>query len=541
MCQHRSLLLLLAGLAVALHATDFRPPAGIKVAARRPGAESTLPGGRMIDPLGRGFTIGAGAFGLALSPDGKYAVTANGGPERFSLSVLDMSSNTWQATQLRARLKDEERSAGAEDDGDWRSVFMGLAFAEERRLYASEGNSGRVREIAIPSGHLHGLFVLDQGPWHDSYSGDLAYDAARHLLYVVDQANFRVAIFNTRTRKLLGSVRTGRLPFRLALSPDRNRLYVANLGMFEYKAIPGASHERPQATGLSFPAFGFPSKQAVEGVMGTTAGGNVDVPGLGDPNAPESNSLSVIDVTDPASARVEAFVRTGEPFGPNSLGGSGPTAVVATAGSIYVANGNQDTISIVDSVTLTVREQIPLRIPELEHLRGILPLSLALDTPNGRLYVAEAGINAVGVVDLSTNRLVGHIPAAWSPAALALNPGRVFVANAKGLRHRPKRHPHRPARAQFSGRAPHRHADRLRHAPAAPHADVDAARVHAGRLSATQAGAARAAGRDPPRGRDCERESDLRRSLRRHHTGLQRRGQRRPRSGPPGAARLALA
>ena len=377
---------LLPALPAALPAAEFRTPAGTRPAARRPGAESVLPGGRMIEPLGRGFQTGPGAFGLAVSPDGKFAVSANGGPDRFSLTLLDMSSEPWQASQLRATKKDEKAAAGASNE--WQSVFMGLAFSENRRLFASEGNSGRVREIAIPSGRLLSSFQLDQGEWRDSFSGDLAYDPARHLLFVIDQANFRVAIFNAKTQKLVASIRTGRLPFRMALSPDCNRLYVTDTGMFQYSIIPGADGKRPQETGLPFPAFGFPSKQAVEGIRAHTALGEVDVPGLGDPNVQESNSLAVIDVSDPSKARVESFVRTGEPFGPNSMGGSGPTGVAATAGTIYVANGNQDSVSVIDAVTLTIRAQIPLRVPALEHLRGVLPLGLTLDMNNGRLLVA---------------------------------------------------------------------------------------------------------------------------------------------------------
>lgn len=428
---------LLATLPVSQRAAEFRTPAGTRPAARRPGAESVLPGGRMIEPLGRSFQTGPGAFGLAVSPDGKFAVTANGGPDRFSLTLLDMSAEPWQVSQLRAKKKDDkpekDEGEGDGDDDDWHSVFMGLAFTENRRLFASEGNSGRVREIVVPSGRVQNVYHLDQGEWHDSFSGDLAFDAQRHLLFVVDQANFRIAIFNTKTQKLVASVRTGRLPFRMALSPDRNRLYVTNLGMFQYSVIPGADGKRPVETGLPFPAFGFPSKEAVEGVKAKTAEGEVDVPGLGDPNVQESNSLAVVDVSDPVQAHVERFVRTGEPFGPNSMGGSGPTGVVATAGTIYVANGNQDSISVIDAVTLTIRAQIPLRVPALESLRGILPLGLALDMNNGRLLVAEAGINAIGVVDLTTNRLAAHIPAAWFPTAVAVDGGRVFVADAKGF------------------------------------------------------------------------------------------------------------
>lgn len=48
----RMFLILLLTAATAL-AADYAAPAGTRPAIRRPGAESTLPGGRMIAPLGR--------------------------------------------------------------------------------------------------------------------------------------------------------------------------------------------------------------------------------------------------------------------------------------------------------------------------------------------------------------------------------------------------------------------------------------------------------------------------------------------------------
>ncbi|MBI4891930.1 MAG: hypothetical protein HY821_14990 [Acidobacteria bacterium] len=417
-------------LCLPLAAADYLPPAGTRPTARRPGAETILPGGRIVAPLGRQFNLGPGAFGLALSPDGKLAVTANGGPDRYSLSVLDMSSEPWKVSSLNTRPREEK---AASEEEDWRSVFMGLAFTAERRLLASEGNSGRVRELVLPTGRVERIFQLNQGQWKDSYSGDLSLDAERQILYVVDQSNFRVAVFDLRTRRLIASVRTGRLPFKSVLSPDRRRLYVTNIGMFEYKPVPGADPKDAVKTGLPFPAFGFPSPEAVNGARRETAAGPVDVPGLGDPNSELSNSLCVIDVADPANPRVVKFVRTGEPFGPRSLGGSSPSGVTALASTIYVSNGNQDTISVIDAITLTVRQTIALRIPGLEKYRGILPIGLSLDIPNNRLLVAEAGINAVGIVDLTSHQLAAHLPAGWFPTAVLAERGNMYVASAKGI------------------------------------------------------------------------------------------------------------
>ena len=420
--------LLLAAVA-GLGAAEYAAPAGTRPAARRPGAESILPGGRIIAPLGRQYTTGPGPFGLAVSPSGRLVVSANGGPQRYSLTVLEKDKQYWRERHLIAPSRKEQ--AGPEED-DWRSVFMGLAFDGERALYASEGNSGRVRLIDPASGRLHHVYDLNTGGYADSYSGDLALDAERGLLYAVDQANFRLVVIDVRHRSILAWVRVGRLPFAVALSPDRRKAYVTNLGMFEYQPIPGGDPKRPRETGLEFPAFGFPSPEALAGARRTTERGPVDVPGLGDPNVRESNSLCAIDVSDPAAPRVEAFVRTGLPFGASSLGGSSPSGVAATSELIFVSNAHNDSLTVLEAGTYKTRATVPIRIPGLEHLRGVLPIGLACHGPSGWLLVAEAGINAVGVVDTKTLKHIGHLPAGWFPTRIVTHGGEVYITNAKG-------------------------------------------------------------------------------------------------------------
>jgi len=420
-------LLLLA--ATAALAAEYAAPAGTRFAIRRPGAESILPGGRIIAPLGRQHTTGPGPFGLAVSPSGATVVSANGGPQRYSLTVLGKDKRYWRVRHLVAPwAKDRAES----DEDDWRSVFMGLAFDGDRALYASEGNSGRVRLIDPHSGRLQHVFDLNSGGFADSYTGDLTLDRERGRLYVVDQANFRMVVIDVRKQGLLSSTRVGRLPFAVALSPDRRKAYVTNLGMFEYQAIPGADRKRPRETGLDFPAFGFPSPEALAGARRETSQGPVEVPGLGDPNVRESNSLCALDVGEPGQPRLEAFVRTGRPFGQGSLGGSSPSGVLAAAGMIFVTNAHNDSITVIDASTYETRAEIPIRIPGLEQYRGVLPLGLAYHAATGWLLVAEAGINAIAVIDTKSLKLLGHLPVGWFPTRVVVDRDNVFVTNAKG-------------------------------------------------------------------------------------------------------------
>jgi len=413
-----------------LTAAEYSAPAGVRPAIRRPGAATILPGGRIIESLGTQIVTGPGTFGLTISHDSKLLVSANGGPDRYSLTVIERGKSVpWEVRHLVA-----PRRRGGEPEGedDWRSVFMGLALTRDKDLYASEGNSGRVRLVDLGSGNRKRTYELNADGYQDSYTGDLALDEERGWLYVLDQANFRLAAIDLRKHRVAASVRVGRLPFALALSPDKRKVYVTNIGMFEYKPLPGLDKSRLLDTTLPFPAFGFPSPEARDGARRRTAAGEIDVPGLGDPNVRESNALAVVNVEDPAAPKVEAFIRTGLPFGEKSHGGSSPSGVAVGGGRVFVSNGNNDTITVIDAATNAISGEIPIRFPGLENVRGVLPIGVTWHAASGRLLVAEAGINAVGVIDVAGMRVLGHLPVAWFPTRVVADRNTVYVCNARG-------------------------------------------------------------------------------------------------------------
>jgi DNA-binding beta-propeller fold protein YncE len=428
-----ALLWLIAFFCLSTFAAEYSAPAGTRPAIRRPGAPSILPGGRIIAPVGHEYATGPGPFGLAISPDRRTLVSVNSGPERFSLTVLERDKKGDISTQHFvapvARDTGEERGEGGDQ---WRSVFMGAVFSGNHAAYVSEGNSGRVRLVDLSSGNRRKLYDLNQNGFSDSFTSDLALDADRGLLYVLDQANFRLVTIDTRKGKLIASLAIGRLPFAIALSPDDRTAYITNIGLFQYRPVPGADPKNPQATGLPFPAFGFPSAEAREGARRETEHGPVDVPGLGDPNVRESNSLYVVNVEDPAAPRVEDVIRTGKPLGDGVEGGSGPSAVIATSDRVFVSNTHNDTVTAIDARTRTVVGEAAIRIPGLEPFRGTMPVGMAFDETHGWLLVAESGINAVAVIDTRDMRVLGHIPVAWFPTRVVIDEGTVYVTNAKG-------------------------------------------------------------------------------------------------------------
>jgi DNA-binding beta-propeller fold protein YncE len=370
----------------SLFPQSYTAPAGIRQAVRRGGA-SILPGGRVIAPFGREYPTGPGPFALAISPSGRGAVTANAGPWRYSLTIADRDkAGNWEARQIAARSLGWLEEFGA---SDWKGVSNGVAFSGEHAVYVSEGNSGCVA-LFDSNDERRRVIDINQSGFSGSYTGDLAFDSGRNILYVADQANFRIAAIDARSRQVVASVRVGRLPFALTLSPDRKTLYVTNVGLHEYHTLP-----KP----LQFPP-----------------------PPLTDSGAPESNSLAIVDVSTPSAAKLVGFVPTG----------ISPSGVVATADRVFVSNAGDDSIVEIDATTRAVSNRITISIPGLEQLRGVIPLGMAYDEPSGWLLVAEAGINAVAVIDTRQHRVLGHIPTAWYPTRVAIDDGEVLVANARG-------------------------------------------------------------------------------------------------------------
>lgn len=384
----------------ATAAQSYTTPAGIRQALRREGA-SILPGGRIVAPYGKEHPTGPGPFAFVLSPSGRTAVTANTGPWRYTMTVLQRDrTGRWEARDIDSRSPSalDEFGIPKGQGGEWKGVSNGVAVSGERAIWISEGNSGRVALYDSAEDRRRAV-SLNSTEYSDSYTGALVFDPDKEILYVADQANSRVAVVDSKSRQVTASVRVGRLPFALALSPDRQKLFVANLGVFQYKMVPDAGASNARSAGLPFPPI--PPEDA---------------------GAPEANSIAVVDVSAPTTPRLEGFVRVG----------NSPSAILATKDRVFVSCANDDSIAVVDPVGRAVVDRIPIVIPGLEQLRGVIPLGMAYNETAGWLLVAEAGINAVAVIDIRQKRVLGHIPAAWYPTSVLIDEKEVLVANARG-------------------------------------------------------------------------------------------------------------
>jgi len=408
----------------------LQAPAGrlpVKIDPRR---VTVLPNGRLITPFGKQVKVAPHPYGLALSPDGKTLVTVNSGTNPLSASIVtDLFGLAPHVAQIPPGFKSS--------DADPQSVLLGAGIAPDNRtLYLSEGNNGKVGIFDLVTHQRLGSLSLDgefQGKtYNHSLTGELLLGRDGKTLYVLDLAHFRLVVFDINSKQMMASIAVGRMPFGLALSPDEKRVYVSNVGTFSYTLVPGYDAKNPRDTGITFPAFGYPSREAEEGA----AVEGKQIAGLGDPNAPESNSLYVIDVRDPARPTVIDTIRTGLSIGGAIVGGSSPGAVVAGKKKIFVSNATQDSISVIDARSGKVEENA-LITPAggVKGLRGVLPFGMALSPNEKRLFIACAGINAVAVVETDSMEFLGFIPAGWFPARVAVSADgkTLFVANGKGF------------------------------------------------------------------------------------------------------------
>ena len=425
------------GLAAPADATaptvSYAPPAGLLPAGPLHGStyDAVLPSGRFVVPAGVSAVTGVDALGLALSPDGRFAIVGNDDTQSTqALSTIDPGA-TGGATL--AVIDTATMTPAFHYRAPSGETYLGGVIAVrdpaqpgQTLVLAAGGGSDAVYAFTLdPYGRLtpdaqHTILI--PGPADPAFAdyghsgpASLAVAADGRHVYVVDAAGGTVATIDLMTRRLIATPRpVGYFPNAAAVAGGR--LIVTNEGMMRYGVM-----SQPTAA----PPFGPPPASLAQAsslsLVDFTAGGALTPPAL------DTAGPSTVPMDPPAD-------------GLRIVGGAHPSAVVVTpdAHDAYVAMSNVDRIATVAlDGTPHVAGGTELRLFDRGPY-GTQPCALALSRDGTRLYVAMRGLNAIAVVDardpLHLHRL-GLIPTGWAPSALAIasDDRTLFVANQKGF------------------------------------------------------------------------------------------------------------
>jgi YVTN family beta-propeller protein len=385
-----------------------------------------LPSGRIVDPLGENVVVGMNALGLALTPDGRYAIVSNDDERQIdTVSALDFTTRGGYSLAVvdtrtmrvvdRYRNDEEQFSIGV-------VALRDPADPAKTLVLASGGPSNTVYALDLDAnGHLlpdvrHRISMplptdaafADVG---HAFPATIALSRDGSRAYVVNKVAGSVSTIDTKMRTVLGiSPNVGFSPYGVAIAGGR--VVVTNEGLMRYTKLAA-----PQAV----PEFTNPVS-----------------------DLEQASSLSMLELaTDGSFAGPPLNLPMDQtPDGISRVGGAHPSAIVVSPNGTYA----YITMSNVDRIATVLLGPVPQVVGGTE-LRlyahspyGTQPNALALSRDGKRLYVALAGINAVAVLDASEPRRlhrVGLLPTGWFPSALALSSDDryLFVTNAKGFNH----------------------------------------------------------------------------------------------------------
>jgi len=379
-----------------------------------------LPTNQTIRPAGRLIPFEGRPTAIAIRPDGKTAAALKSGggyagpgrPEH--ILIVDLSTG-----QIRQRFLPEtpasgatgaqgsERAAANSVFGESQGAFTGITYSPDgTKLYASDasgsivladvaadGTLGTSRRIAMPvADRKRGASLFMTDGRNTANPGGLAVSSDGHHLYAALNMNNSLAVIDLAT-DMVKEIAVGNAPHSVVL--DGSRAYVTNEG-----------GTRASATDYTNDSAGTPI--VADPVTGR----------------PVSGTVSVVDLTNQTTI-------ASIPVGLH------PTAMLLSNGKLFVANTNSDTVSVVDTGSLTVVKTITIQ-PFFSALLGSSPTGLAM-LPNSRLAVSLGAHNTVAVYDWQgvsgTSRLLGLIPTAWYPTDLAMDRrlNRIVVSALKGI------------------------------------------------------------------------------------------------------------
>ncbi len=354
------------------------------VVGTQPDGSILVPTNQLLRPAGFQVYMPGRPVDLALIPDKGLLAVKN----KNSLDLIRLSDRTI--------LQSLPFPGGG-------SSFKGISYSEKNSsIYVTDAQD-RILIARLDENNILGWQTPVRLPvpaiGGSPYPGGITLDSGENTIYVTLSRSNSVAVVNLSDTSV-SEIPVGIAPYDVILK-SKSKAYVSNWG--GRKPKPGE------------PSYNSSGSQAlVDPVTGIASNGTVSVINL-EKNL-EEKSIEV---------------------------GLHPSGMVFSRDKsmLYVACANSDIISVIDTETDEVVNEISVRMKE-DLPFGSSPNALAISPDGELLYVANGTDNAVCVIETGNpTRIAGYIPAGWYPGAVVVgNAGTyLYVANVKGIGSRNQR------------------------------------------------------------------------------------------------------
>ncbi len=436
-----------------------------------------LPTGAIAKPAGNSIQIGMNPLGIALSPDGRFLVSTNDDEREGGLPSFQNSANVGGYTLSVI----DTSSLAVVSKITTGSFYIGLQVSGTGpyKVWASGGPSNDIKlydlstagaiTASTPARILIKPILPSNAGYVSNYTPDAALNAADangnkppvpsafsrtsgaqitfpagsalspdgRFLYVACNGDNSIAVIDTTSLTVVQQVPVGYFPYGVSVSASGQKVLVSNWGITEYKF---AKPTYDTATG----------KLTAVGSTGNAPDGYYVPVTSSTGTNPKTSSVSILSAPGANGANLSLLgsLYQGHPLDQlQNVGDTHPSAnAVVRRGStevLYVTKSNSDSLGM---IVLNNNRKLPdfdlspvsITLADGHAVHGAYPNAVAVSPDNTRLYVAEAGISSVAVLDTTDPvhpALLGRIGTGWYPTALTISPdGRyLYIANAKGI------------------------------------------------------------------------------------------------------------
>ena len=361
------------------------------------------PYGQIVNPAGILLSYGSPlseqhAMDCSLSPDGSTLAVKG----RFNLVLVDTASR-----QIIRVVPLGKFGMG---------TYKGIAWSKDgQHVYLTvntnyKTNIGRLLDVQIDPYENVNITQLYEFPAENGkpvIPNDMTLSKDGQYIYLALNGADKVIKFDIQNKKVVWEKKVAKFPYGIALA--NGKLYVTDWG-----------GRKPNSNDYTAPA-GWNSVDHDEPIVANPENGGA-----------ASGVVTVMDTDGNIIKTINV--------------GLHPNAIVASqdGSRVYVANGNSDTVSVIDTSADKVIETVNVMIDTSKLPTGTIgasPNALVLSPDGKYLYVADGTINAVAVVKLSDDpdeeksKVIGFIPTGAYPGGLSISSdGRLlYVADTEGL------------------------------------------------------------------------------------------------------------